>query len=40
MTSTPQDARSPFFIGGTLATIALIVLVVWLLFERYDIPWY
>jgi hypothetical protein len=40
MTTPSEETRPRLFIVGTLATLALIVLVVWLLFERYSIPWY
>lgn len=40
MSSPQEESRSPWFIVGSLATLALLVLVVWLLFERYSVPWY
>jgi hypothetical protein len=32
--------RTPQFLAGGIATVLLLALVVYLLFFRYDVPWY
>lgn len=36
----PHEQGTSWFLIGTVATVALIALVVWFLAVRYDIPLY
>ena len=38
--NSPDQRRPSLFLIGGAATILLIALVVYLLFVRFDVPWY
>lgn len=38
--SSPREQRTSWFVTGTIATLALIALVIWFLALRYDVPLY
>jgi hypothetical protein len=37
---SPRPFRTPPFLLGGIATLALLALLIHLLFFRFDIPWY
>lgn len=37
---SPSQSRPALFLIGSVATILLIALVLYLLFVRFDVPWY